>query len=122
MTVTTDRPVTQDMDLVVSVIKAAKSPGYVVIGSSERVYRCTCEGVREVERVPDYEDGAVHQLIEQKLLTIGGGHTVSYQGQEGRANSVLVPKRTLMQMYRWESYVRPSSLGPKRYVNSPRER
>jgi hypothetical protein len=116
------RSVTQDMDLVISVIKAAKDPGYVVIGVAQRVYRRTDDGPYEIDRVPQYEHDAVHQLIDTGLLKVGGGYTVNYHGREGRGNSILVPKTTVAKMRRWESYVRPECYGEKRYAHSPRER
>lgn len=99
-----DRPPTNDLDLIAAVVKTAQETGYVVIGPTERVYRRNDTDPKEIERVPEYENGAVHQLLDKGLLTIGGGHTVTYHGKQGRANAVLVPKRTASMVKRWEAY------------------
>ncbi len=108
------RPVVNDMDLIEAVIAVARDPGYVLIGATERVYRRVPDGPGEaerVERVPVYEDAAVHQLITGHHLTIGGSHHVHYGRYEGRANSVLVPRTTARTANRWRSYQRPASWG-----------
>jgi hypothetical protein len=109
------RAVVQDMDLIESVLATAREPGYVVIGAGDRVYRRVADRAGHIERVPDYEEAAVHQLITQKLLTLGGGHSVRHGNHEGRANSVLVPAATARQAEQWQSYQRPATWGPTRH-------
>ncbi len=105
------RAVTNDMDLIESVIRLAREPGYVLVGASERVYRRQVGGGDEVERVPGYEADAVHQLLTHKWLTTGGGHQVRYGRYESRATSVLVTRATARRAARWASYHRPESWG-----------
>lgn len=118
----TDQPSTDDLDLIIAVVKACKDPGYVVIGPAERVYRRTDDGPNAIDKVPDYINGAVHQLIDQGLLTIGGQHLVEYHGRRGGANSVLVPRKTRDKVHHWESLARPEAWGPRRYSESPQTR
>lgn len=114
-----ERTTVNDMDLIESVIRAALDPGYFVIGPAEKVYRRDATRKDSVERVPRYEEDTVHQLITQKLLRIGGSHEVMYGSYSGRANSVLVNKKTAAMARRWRSYKRPESWGARRYVDSP---
>jgi hypothetical protein len=99
------------MDLIESVIRAAIDPGYFVVGPGEKVYRRDVTRQNGIERVPGYEDAAVHQLIDQKLFRVGGGHQVTCGPYEGRANSVLVNKTTAAMARRWRSYKRSQSWG-----------
>jgi hypothetical protein len=118
-----DQPVTDDPDLIASVVRAAGDPGYVVIGPAQRVYRRGVGGRSdEIEAAPLYENGAVHQLLTKGLLKIGGSHVVNHQGKSGGANSVLVPAKTRSMVSRWDSYKRPDSFGPTRYAESPSQK
>jgi len=83
------RPATNDMDLIETVIRLAREPGYVLIGATDRVYRRRVGSNEEVERVPGYEADAVHQLLARGLLSTGGAHQVRYSRHEGSATSVL---------------------------------
>jgi SLOG family YspA-like protein len=108
------RTVTNDMDLMESVLGKAIQTGYRLVGAQERVYRCTGrEG--EIEPVPRHEEDAVHQLITQKYLEIGGTHVCTWRQYEGPARSVLVPKRTRQLAARWGAYHRPTTWGPRRH-------
>jgi hypothetical protein len=109
------------MDLIEAVIATACEPGYVLIGTAELVYRRCSDRAGEVERVPEYEDAAVHQLITRKLLTVGGGHPVRCGQHQGRANSVLVPRDTVAQADRWRRYQRPASWGTPRHTTAESE-
>lgn len=73
--------------LVHVIIPTARKPGYVLLGSSERVHQHVMAGSRKtsaLEIVPAYENEAVHQALEHGLLhrehavrvTLGGGPTV----------------------------------------------
>jgi hypothetical protein len=99
------RPMTNDMNLVEDVIRLATEPGYVLIGTGERVWRHRLGRDRELERVPDYEDAAVHQLLTAHLLTRGRTVTASYQRYEGRAVAVTVPASTRQTALRWRAYL-----------------
>ena len=105
------RPMTNDMDLVETVIRLATEPGYVLIGTGERVWRCRLGQDRELDRVPDYEDAAVHQLLTGRLLTRGRTVTASYQRYEGRAVAVTVPASTRHTASRWRTYFPHPSTG-----------
>ncbi|MGH3926365.1 MAG: hypothetical protein ACRDTT_26455 [Pseudonocardiaceae bacterium] len=111
------RGTTNDMDLIESVLRTAIDPGYVVIGAAESVHLYCGGPDREVERAPSYESDAVHQLVDQKLLTIGGVPArVTREGEETRANSVLVSRKARGMASRWRSYKRPESWGAKRHA------
>jgi hypothetical protein len=105
------RPLTNDMDLIETVIRMAGDPGYVLIGAAERVYRRRPGCGEEVEKVPGYEADAVHQLLDQKALTTGGAHQVRYGRHEGRATSVLLSRATARRAQRWANYQRPACWG-----------
>ncbi len=105
------QPATNDMDLIETVIRLAREPGYVLIGATDRVYRRRVGSKEEVERVPGYEADAVHQLLARGLLSTGGAHQVRYSRREGRATSVLIPRATAKTAARWSSYHRPESWG-----------
>lgn len=117
-----ERAITNDMDLIESVIRAASDPGYFVIGPTDKVYRRDATRRDGIERVPRYEEDTVHQLIQQKLFRIGGSHEVTYGPYSGRANSILVNKKTVAMARRWRSYKRPESWGARRYIDSPASR
>lgn len=98
------RVAVNDMALIEDVIALALDPGYLLIGPSEQVWRWQPGAAQEIDRVPDYEDAAVHQLLHTGLLT--RGHTVSarYRDYEGRAIRVSVPTTTRNTALRWRSY------------------
>jgi hypothetical protein len=99
---------TQDPELVASVVRAAMSRGYVLIGPAQRVFLResgeTRKGAR-VEAVPRYEEDTVRQLLDSGHLSTGGTHIVRHGGNEGPATSVLVPRPTRAMVARWGSYV-----------------
>jgi hypothetical protein len=86
--------VTNDLDLVASVIRNAQDPGYVLIGSGERVYLRDPNRNHRVQPVPRYEADTVTQLLDHGHLKAGGTHVVSDGRHEGPARSVLVPAAT----------------------------
>jgi hypothetical protein len=109
------RVITSDMDLIEAVIKTARNDGYVVSGIQERVYRVEGKqgGVYEVASTPAYESDAVRQLIEQNVLTVGGGHQCRYRNnRESQCNAVLVPSITRRKADRWAALQRPSNWKP----------
>ena len=99
---------TQDPELVASVVRAAISRGYVLIGPAQRVYLREAGRIRKgapVEPVPPYEQATVQQLLDAGLLTTGGTHIVRCGNREGPATSVLVPRDTRAMVTRWGNYV-----------------
>ena len=97
---------TNDPELVASVVRAALTRGYVVIGHTQRVFLRDPGGMQKggpVEPVPGYEQDTVRQLLDSGHLTTGGTHIVRYAGREGAANSILVPKATRAMITRWTS-------------------
>jgi hypothetical protein len=115
---TPDRAVTNDPELVASVVRSAMSRGYVLVGPAQRVYLRepgqTQKGAR-VEPVSAYEQDAVHQLLDSGQLTTGGTHTVRRGRTEGPAHSVLVPKATQAMVTRW-SNLRPLHDGGRNHA------
>jgi hypothetical protein len=104
-----------DMDLAESVLSLAINVGYRLIGTQEKVYRRVEGRDEEIESVPRYEADMVHNLIEQKYLTIGGHHHCRWRGFEGSGRSVLVPKTTKHYLSRLRAYKRPTTWGPPRH-------
>ncbi len=101
-----ERPAINDIELVADVIRAASTRGYVLIGPSQQVFAWVDEKKKGglVERVPTYEQDAVHQLLSSRHLKIGGTHIVRYRDREGPANSVLVPRSSRAMVTRWAAY------------------
>ncbi len=58
-----------DVELMVTVAANAARCGYLLVGTTERVYARTDADDR-VARVPRYEDDAVHQLLRRRWLTL----------------------------------------------------
>ena len=100
------RAVTNDLDLIESVIATAADPGYLLVGNAERVYRRDPQQGERIERVPDYEDAAVHQLLHGRALSRGSREQVRYGRHEGAATAVTVPKATAQRAARWRAYQR----------------
>src|SRR4051794_12155110 len=106
------RPVTNDMDLIETVIGLAIDPGYVLPGAEQQVYRRITKRDADVEAVPSYEADAVHQLITSGHLNIGGTHQFWRGGWDSTGQSVLVPPRTRRQASRWAALARPGGWAP----------
>lgn len=100
------RRVTNDVELVADVIRAAANRGYVLIGPARQVFAWVDEKTKGglVERVPAYEADTVHQLLDSRQLKVGGTQIVRYRGREGPANSVLVPRSSRAMVTRWDAY------------------
>jgi hypothetical protein len=99
-------PANNDPELVASVVRAAMTRGYVVIGPAQRVFLREPGGAQKggrVEPVPGYEQDTVRQLLDSGHLTTGGTHLVRHAGREGTASSILVPKATRAMVTRWSS-------------------
>jgi hypothetical protein len=98
---TTQRPTINDLDLVASVITTAQDPGYVVIGTAERVFLRDPARKGHVVTVPRYEADTVAQLLDHGHLRLGGTHVLTDGHREGPARSVLVPAATKAVSARW---------------------
>ena len=95
------RAAINDMDLVASVIASAQEPGYIVIGTSKRVFLRDHALKGHVLTVPRYEAETVAQLLDHGHLRLGGTHIVTDGRHEGPARSVLVPAPTRATATRW---------------------
>ncbi|MET7998491.1 hypothetical protein ABZU76_47240 [Amycolatopsis sp. NPDC005232] len=90
-----------DMNLIEKVLRIAENVGYVLVGPSERVYRLYAR--LAIETTPADEAHAVHQLLDAKWLTKGGGHFYTCYGHSGPGNSVLVPRATKNKARQWRA-------------------
>jgi hypothetical protein len=110
------RPVTNSMDLIERVLKVACGEGYALVGTAERVCRVgpkDSNGTPEITGVPRDEADAVHQLITNKELTVGGQHLYRYRNaREGYGRTVLVPKVTKQKSARLGALHRPRTWSP----------
>ena len=106
------------MDLIETVLKLAKEPGYVLIADGSQasaessVWRRRTRTGPEVDRAATHEAHAVQQLLRQGLLTQGGFHVVTRGRHETQARSVLVPDSTQKLSRRLGAYRRPAAWGP----------
>jgi len=98
-----------DVDLMHTVAANAVRCGYVLAGNSERVYARIVGRDGEVQRVPRYEEEAVHQLLRRRWLTTGSHHAVTCGAASLTGAAVLVPKDTRSRVERWERLQRPPS-------------
>jgi hypothetical protein len=98
-----------DVDLMHTVAANAVRCGYLLVGTSERVYARVNDRNGEVQRVPRYEEDAVHQLLRRGWLTTGAQHAVTCGAASLTGTAVLVPKETRVRVARWTHLRRPSS-------------
>ncbi|MCH6169851.1 hypothetical protein [Pseudonocardia alaniniphila] len=122
-TPTTQRSEINDVELVASVIRAALSRGYVLIGPADRVYLRDAAPAGKahavvVEPVPAYEQDTVRQLLDSGHLSTGGIHHVRYGRNDGPTHSVLVPKATRAMVNRWAA-LRPLTSRPTTSAPAP---
>ena len=107
-----------DVDLMHTVAANAVRCGYLLVGNAERVYARVIGHDGEVQRVPRYEEEAVHQLLRRRWLTTGSHHAVTCGAASLTGAAVLVPKDTRSRLARWDrlqrppSWPRPTSDGP----------
>ena len=105
---------TNDVELVVMVIRSALEPGYVVQGAARRVYLRDASRDGCVEPVPRYEADTVAQLLDQGHLVLGGTHHVSDGHREGPAHGVLVTRSARAIAERWAARPLPGARpGPR---------
>jgi hypothetical protein len=104
------RAESNDVDLMHTVAANAVRCGYVLVGNAQRVYaRVTDRDHDEVQRVPRYEEDAVHQLLRRRWLTTGSDHPVTCGAASLTGTAVLVPKDTRTRVQRWDRLRRPPS-------------
>jgi hypothetical protein len=96
-----------DIELMQIVAGNAVRCGYLLVGPSERVYARVAGD--EVQRVPRYEEDAVHQLLRRRWLTTGGNHHITCGAASLIGMAVLVPKDTRLRVTRWDRLQRPTS-------------
>ena len=105
---------TNDVELVVDVIRGALDPGYVVIGVGYRVLLRDGSRAGCVEPVPRYEADTVAQLLDHGLLRLGGTQVVFDGRREGPARVVLVTSAARAMVERWAARPLPGSRGGRR--------
>ena len=98
-----------DVDLMHTIAANAVRCGYLLVGHAERVYSRADGRDGEVQRVPRYEEEAVHQLLRRRWLTTGADHHVTCGAAALTRTAVLVPKYTRTRITRWEQLQRPPS-------------
>jgi hypothetical protein len=108
------RPVSRiesnDVDLMHTVAANAARCGYLLVGTSQRVYtRAPDRHPDEVARVPRYEEEAVHQLLRRRWLTLGSQHAATCGAASLTGTAVLVPRDTRARIERWQRLQRPPS-------------
>ncbi|GAA3437008.1 hypothetical protein [Kutzneria kofuensis] len=99
-----------NMETIKTVIDRAWSERpYVLVGPTGQPHRVSDDGT--VKPCIYWEADAIHQLIQQKVLVVGGRR--SYQTRHGvkSGQSVLVPKSTRDMLSRWKSLKPLSSNG-----------
>lgn len=107
---------TNDMDLIERVLKVACNEGYALVGTRERVCRVggkDSNGTPEITGVTSNEADAVHQLIANKELHVGGQYLYRYRNaRESYGRVVLVPRPTKQKSARLGALHRPSTWSP----------
>jgi hypothetical protein len=103
------RAESNDVDLMHTVAANAVRCDYLLVGTSERVYARVADQNGEVQRVPRYEEDAVHQLLRRRWLTTGSHHDVTCGAASLHGAAVLVPKETRSRVERWNRLQRPPS-------------
>ncbi|MFC0539863.1 hypothetical protein [Kutzneria chonburiensis] len=93
---------TNNMDTVQTVIERACSERpYMLIGPTGQPHRMGDNKV--VKPLIFWEAEALHQLISQKLLTVGGNHTYDTRYGPKNGQAVLVPRKTRDMLNRWQA-------------------
>jgi hypothetical protein len=100
---------TNDLELVVMVIRSALEPGYVVAGPAGRVLLRDDSRSGCVEPVPRYEADTVTQLLDHGHLRLGATEHVSDGHHEGPASAVLVPAATRALAVWWAARPLPGT-------------
>lgn len=103
------RAESNDVDLMHTVAGNAVRCGYVLVGNAERVYARVGDTDGQVQRVPRWEEDAVHQLLRRRWLTTGAEQWVVCGAATLSGAVVLVPKATRDQVTRWARQQHPPS-------------
>jgi hypothetical protein len=91
-----------DMEIVKTVLERARSERpYMLIGPTGHVHRLGENNL--VKPCIFWEAAAVHHLIGQKLLTVGGYHTYETRHGSKSGQSIFVPKATRDMLNRWRA-------------------
>jgi hypothetical protein len=99
---TTKPKTTNNLNTVQTVIERACSERpYMLIGLTGQPHRMGDNKI--VKPLIFWEAEALHQLIRQKLLTVGGNHTYETRYGAKTGQSVLVPKSTRDMLNRWRA-------------------
>lgn len=101
-----------NVELMHTIAANAVRAGYLLVGTSQRVYARVEGHDDRVTRVPRYEEDAVHQLLRRRWLTLGAGHRVTCGAAALHGTAVLVPRDTRTRVERWEHLQRPPSWPP----------
>lgn len=96
---------TSDPELIVTVLRLAITPGYLLLGPAERVVRPTdgragARGV-DVHVVPVFEADTVAQLLDSRHLRLGGTRQVTHAGRVAAATTLTVPAAGRRLLDRW---------------------
>jgi len=93
---------TNNLDVVQTVIdRACSERPYMLIGLTGQPHRMGDNKI--VKPLIFWEAEALHQLIRQKLLTVGGNHTYETRYGAKSGQSVLVPRSTRDMLNRWRA-------------------
>jgi hypothetical protein len=99
------KPAAPDMEIVKTVLERARSERpYMLIGPTGHVHRMAENNI--AKPCIFWEAAAVHHLIGQKLITVGGYHNYETRHGSKSGRSVLVPKATRDMLNRW-SHLKP---------------
>lgn len=90
-----------DKDLIASVIRLARDPGYLLVGPAEHVMRRDDHHRDGATAVPTYEADTVAHLLDSGHLTLGATHPGTIHGHTRTACTVLVADRARRLLDRW---------------------
>jgi hypothetical protein len=91
-----------NLEIVQTVIERACSERpYMLIGLTGQPHRMGDNGL--AKPLIFWEAEALHQLIRQKLLTVGGNHTYETRYGAKTGQAVLVPRKTRDMLNRWRA-------------------
>ena len=99
----TTRPylTTNDVELVAWVVRSALEPGYVVVGTAQRVLLRDRSRTGSAEQVPRFEADTVAQLLDRSLFHLGDTELIHDSQRDRPARAVIVPITTRTIADRW---------------------
>ncbi|MGH3928802.1 MAG: SLOG family protein [Pseudonocardiaceae bacterium] len=103
--------ITGDLDDIQAVLRLAITEGYVLVGSSQMVYRHL--GGRRIEGASRHETNIVFQLLDTGWANLGAPRTYQDPVGELTGRPVLIPTDARRTLRRWEA------LRPQRGVPAP---